>query len=169
MLTAQPLSFQYAPQKKSKAEANHYSKWMMEPLEDRSKPAALGLLQVIGSKLISTHKDCKMRGCFRWVLWSVHCFLSQVTSRHHPNKAVCAQDQWPRPGFHLRAETGLSSAGAWPLLDGSTQRLRQMLQPTWHSPAENTCPCDYTYWRKGELAILRKFSPLHSSATAHSS
>ena len=99
MFTAQPLSFQYAPQRKSKVEANRYSKWMMEPLEDSSKPAALGLLQVIGSKLIFTHKDCKMRGCFRWVLWSVHRFLSQLISEHHPNKAVYAQDQCSQAKF----------------------------------------------------------------------
>lgn len=59
-----------------------------------------------------------MRSHFRWVLWSVHCFLSQVVSEHQPNKAVYAQDQGPRPGFDLHVETGLSSAGAWPLLDG---------------------------------------------------
>lgn len=55
---------------------------------------------------------------------SEHCFLSQVINEHHPNKAVCAQDLWSRPYFDLCAETGLSSAGAWPLLgrfDTNTQ------------------------------------------------
>lgn len=106
MFTAQPLSFQYAPQRKSKAETNCYSKWMMEPLEDRSMPAALGPLHVSGSQLIFTHKDCKLRGYFRSVLCSVRCFLSQLVYDSHPNKAVSAQDQWPRAGFDLWQKQG---------------------------------------------------------------
>lgn len=151
MFTTQPLCFQYAPQRKSKAEANCCSKWVMEMLEDRTEPVALGLRQVLGSTLIFKHRDCKMSGCFRWVLWCVHCLLSQVTREHHPNKTVCAQDQWPRPDSDLCAETVLERFNTTTQTDatGHTQSL-----------AENTSPCDGMYWGKAELDNLCKFSPL---------
>lgn len=48
----------------------------MEMLEERTKPIALGLRQVLGRMLIFKHRDCKMSSCFKWVLWCVKCLLS---------------------------------------------------------------------------------------------
>lgn len=88
----------------------------MKQLRDRSTPAALGLLHVTRSRLIFGHKDCRLKGCFRSSLCSVHSFFNQLVSESHPDKAVSASDQLPRTGFVLCVETGLSSAGARPLL-----------------------------------------------------
>lgn len=129
----------------------------MKQLRDRSTPAALGLLHVTRSRLIFGHKDCRLKGCFRSSLCSVHSFFSQLVSESHPDKAVSASDQLPRTGFDLCVETGLSSAGARPLLgvldtNAETDTTAYLSQP---------CRKHTSIWlhilEKAELAVLRKF------------